>query len=164
MTKKSVTLNAGKSEKKNVLLQYLKNDKSKPNQNPEKTEEENKISARSQSTLNIKVRRKKKISLKNIDDPISNKDINIYDLTNFDLLPAIKCTQSNKLFINSLNIENTDNERTNDITIEENMKKTIDNNDIKSEDKFEGFLYKINEKNLIKKLYFKLVNKDLYCN
>ena len=63
-----------------------------------------------------------------------------------------------------MNIENTDNERTNDITIEENMKKTIDNNDIKSEDKFEGFLYKINEKNLIKKLYFKLVNKDLYCN
>jgi hypothetical protein len=150
------------------LLQYLNKDYTKQYSNTNKVEEESK-QARSQSTLTRKVTRKTKISMKNLGDDDTKfnnfNNINIYNLNNCDLVPAAKYTSNNKLFPTPLSFDNKMNKNkansasNKDLSVS-NVSESVE---IEDEDKFEGFLYKITEKNTIKKIFFKLFNKDLYC-
>ena len=38
-----------------------------------------------------------------------------------------------------------------------------EDDDIKEDIKYEGYLYKLTQTKKLKKLYFKLINRDLYC-
>jgi hypothetical protein len=137
----SITLlnleNKDNSQTKLLELAGLKIDESKRNDAKSKTVMEKKDLKITLNAPTVPVSRKVRNNLKKMDT-INNKDDkedNEYD--NLMIIPAAKISN------NSLD---------KDLAFD-------DNEDIKHE----GHLYKITEQKCIKRLWFKLVHKDLYC-
>jgi hypothetical protein len=78
----------------------------------------------------------------------------------------VEPNRKNKVNLRSLEEENDDKpfQDKSKISKQEALIEEVDSDDEDDEVKYEGYLFKITETNKLKKLWFKLYNKDLYCN
>jgi hypothetical protein len=140
---------SGKEESKNFLLKVAGMGRPGEKEEPKRTEIKSKtVKMDNNFGINlvgptVPVNRKVRNNLKNIEEVKPRKDDIKMDYEDLPITPAAKISNSNVVPMD------VDDEFDED-----------DDGDII----FEGHLYKIADDKTIKKLWFKLINRDLYCN
>ena len=130
------------NENENIIFYYEENE-----------ENENKL-------LKFPVKRKNNLNIEDESSIKTNKNINNIEFKDLKLMPAYKYNKSNKDYDISEISENNEKKNTDEIYFneEEIEEEDDDNNFIK----FEGYLYKLIDNIKLKRLWFKLLYKDLY--
>jgi hypothetical protein len=168
------------NESKDYLLQFTGRS---PEKQKNKTTKENSdfnlinIERRSEkeNSIKIQVNRKLRNNLKNIDDSNNNKNLskNVYNDTDLPITPAVKTLIKKPTLNTKLDFETPNSH---EINIESDTELTFNsvkldydtnsNSEETSDDeesvRCDGYLYKITDTKRLKKLWFKLLDKDFY--
>jgi len=113
-------------------------------------------------SIKIPVNRKNKINLKSFENALLKAKNGKSSFTDLPIIPAIK---TNKLRQNVLEQKENlkEQENANLLAKEVDLLKIDDDSDEEQDlAKFEGHLYKLTETKKLKKLYFRLLHRDLY--
>lgn len=133
-------------ESKNILSKYTAN--------TAKQEEEKDVDENVNAKL-IPVNRKNRNNLKNIEElPKNNLVITNSNSDKYNDLPLTGAVKQTKKPNSDMKME-----------VDDNTQKLVeyDSDDAVDDVKFEAFLFKITNSKKLKKLWFKLIGKDLYC-
>jgi hypothetical protein len=155
-------------DSKNFLLKYTA--KLKDNKKDDIVEENKEMSTQNGIGKNIPVLRKNRNNLKDIENLESSKYFSINndnknkkekEETDFPIMPALKYKSEGRVK-NKTSTEDL-NELVSQLNIEEEKGEKTNQQEEFNEIKHEGYLYKITNTKKLKRLWFKLLHKDLYC-
>ncbi len=132
------------NENENIIFYYEENE-----------ENENKL-------LKFPVKRKNNLNIEDESSIKTNKNINNIEFKDLKLMPAYKYNKSNKDYDISEISENNEKKNTDENMFYFNEEEIEEEDDDNNFIKFEGYLYKLIDNIKLKRLWFKLLYKDLY--
>ena len=132
------------NENENIIFYYEENE-----------ENENKL-------LKFPVKRKNNLNIEDESSIKTNKNINNIEFKDLNLMPAYKYNKSNKDYDISEISENNEKKNTDENMFYFNEEEIEEEDDDNNFIKFEGYLYKLIDNIKLKRLWFKLLYKDLY--
>jgi hypothetical protein len=129
--------------------------------------------AEKDNSIKIPVNRKLRNNLKNIDDKSKVENIKNYNESEMPITPAVKTLIKKPTLTNKSELENKETQlhlqpdceltfNLDKMDIDDNSQDNETSDDEEDSTRCEGYLYKITDTKRLKKLWFKLMDKDFY--